>query len=127
MVNALLVDDEELVLRMLSQVLSMNEFSVLTASSAAQATAILAQGQTFDVVITDLRMESRLAGFDVVRAAKQVVPRPLIVVLTAFPVPASDWREAGADALLVKGQDAMSLPKQLRSLLKEHTAERTLE
>jgi CheY-like chemotaxis protein len=125
MVHALLVDDEEVVLRMLAQVLGLNEFSVVTASSSAQATAILAEKEIFDMVVTDLKMESPLAGFDVVRAARQVVPRPLIVVLTAFPVPASDWRDAGADALLVKGENPLALPKKLRSLLREHTSART--
>jgi CheY-like chemotaxis protein len=127
MVNVLLVDDEEVVLRMLGELLANEEFQVATARSSAQAMEILSRKETFDIVITDLRMESPLAGFDVVRAAAQIVPRPLIIVLTAFPVPSSDWREAGADALLVKGENPLAFPRQLRALLKEHTSPRTLK
>src|SRR5690242_1462774 len=103
MFKALLVDDEAAILRMLAKVLEMDGFTVSTASSAAQGTAMLAGEERFDLVITDLQMESTLAGFEVIRAAGRVVPRPLIVILTAFPVPATEWKEAGADALFVKG------------------------
>ena len=116
MFKVLLVDDDEAVRRMLAAFLERDGFSVVTASSAATGRAILA-GERIDIVITDLRMESPLAGFDVVRAATHVVPRPLIVVLTAFPVPNPDWRSAGADALFVKGMNTFTLPKQLKALL----------
>ena len=91
MLKALLVDDDEAVRGMLALFLEKDGFSVVTASSAATGAAMLAK-EKIDVVITDLRMESPLAGFEVVRAARQVVPRPVIVVLTAFPVPTSDWK-----------------------------------
>ena len=125
MIHALLVDDEEAVLRMLAELLTQDGFSVVTATSSAQATAMLAQKEMPDIVITDLRMESPLAGFDVVKAARQMEPRPLIVILTAFPVPPSDWKAAGADALLVKGQNPLGLSKRLWSLFHEHTSART--
>ena len=116
MFKALLVDDDDGVRGMLTQFLERDGFSVVTASSAAKGTAILA-GERIDIVITDLRMESPLAGFDVVRAATRMAPRPVIVILTAFPVPNSDWRDAGADALFVKGMNTFALPKQLKALL----------
>ncbi len=116
MFKALLVDDDEGVRSMLAQFLERDGFSVTTASSAAEGTALLVC-QRVDVVITDLRMESPLAGFDVVRAAAHAEPRPLIVILTAYPVPHSEWRNAGADALFVKGMHSYALPKQLKTLL----------
>ncbi len=121
MFKALVVDDDEAVRGMLAQFLERDGFSVVTASSAAAGAAALA-GERIDVVITDLRMESPLAGFEVVRAAKQAVPRPLIVLLTAFPVSNSDWRDAGADALFVKGMNTFALPKQLKVLLARRAA-----
>lgn len=116
MLKALLVDDDDAVRSMLAKFLEKDGFSVVTASSAQTGTAILADEQ-IDVVITDLRMESPLAGFEVVRAARQVVPRPVIVVLTAFPIPKPDWTSAGVDALFVKGTNTFALPKQLKALL----------
>lgn len=116
MLKALLVDDEEAILKLLSAVLGMHGFSVQTASSGSEAVGLIAQNK-YDVVLTDLRMESPLAGFDVVRAANGAVPRPTIVVLTAFPVPPSEWQAAGADALYMKGTNTLSLPDQLKGLL----------
>jgi DNA-binding response OmpR family regulator len=114
--KVLLVDDEQAVRKMLAALLEKDGFSVVTASSAATATAIL-DGAQIDVVVTDLRMESPLEGFEVVRAARRMVPRPAIVVLTAFPVPTSDWTQVGADALIVKGMNTLSLVKELKALL----------
>jgi CheY-like chemotaxis protein len=72
----------------------------------------------YDLVLTDMRMETPISGYDVVRAAQQMHPRPAIAILTAFPIPSADWRSSGADALLVKGTDVMDLPRKLQSLLK---------
>jgi CheY-like chemotaxis protein len=119
MFKTLLVDDEKAVRDLLATVLEMGGLHVVTANSAAEGTAILAEGESFDVVLTDLRMESPLAGFEVVRVAGKTVPRPVIVVLTAFPVPASDWRTAGADALFIKGAGAWELAERLKALLKD--------
>jgi CheY-like chemotaxis protein len=119
MFRTLLVDDERAIVEMLATVLERGGFEVVTASSAAQGTAILAEAEGFEIVVTDLKMESPLAGFDVVRAAAQAVPRPLIIVLTAFPVPAPDWKNAGADALFIKGRNTWQLPEQLKALLQQ--------
>ncbi len=121
MCKALLVEDEKAVLNILAMMLQMDGFSVLTASSAADGVATLA-GEQVDVVITDLRMESPLAGFEVVKAARRIAPRPLILILTAFPVPAADWRDAGADALVLKGANPAALLKSLKALLKDRVA-----
>jgi CheY-like chemotaxis protein len=122
MFKALLVDDEAAILRMLAKVFEIDGFLVATANSAAKGTAMLAGEERFDTVITDLQMESTLAGFEVIKAAGQVVPRPLIVILTAFPVPATEWKEAGADALFVKGVNTLDLPKQLKTMLHRRAA-----
>ncbi len=121
MFKALLVDDENAIRDVLAKLLEREGFSVVTADSAAAGAATLARQQV-DIVVTDLRMESPLAGFEVVKAASRISPRPVIVILTAFPVPASDWRSAGADALIVKGMKTFDLPKKLKALLTKRAA-----
>lgn len=116
MFKALLVDDEESILRLFRNILERDEFSITTANSATQACALI-RDNAYDIVVTDLKMETSAAGFEVVRAAHISRPRPVIVLLTAFPVPASQWRNAGADALFVKGLDTNALPARLKSLL----------
>lgn len=117
MLRILIVDDESAILGLLKSVLELSCFEPHTARSAAEAKLLLSQ-QTFDVVLTDMRMESPTAGFDVVRAARQLDPRPVIAILTAFPISPGEWRPSGADALMVKGADIMSLPDKLLGLLK---------
>ena len=125
MFKTLLIDDEEAILRLLTQVLEMDEFVVTTASSAQEAIAILARHE-FDLVVTDLRMETPLAGFDVVRAVTRLTPQPVTVILTAFPVPTDQWQQSGADALFVKGTDALALPLRLKAVLQQKSAATTI-
>ncbi len=119
MIRTLLVDDDEAILQLFRTVLELSDFSVDLAKSAAEAIPLLGVN-SYQVVISDLRMETSTAGFDVVRAAVRCNPRPLVVLVTAFPVPASEWRKTGADALYVKGANTMALPEQLKELLKHN-------
>lgn len=114
--RALLVDDEDAILCMMKTVLQMHGFETSTAASATEAEKEL-QKRAFDIVITDLRMETPTAGFDVVRAAAQLTPKPVIVILTAFPVPASQWKPLGADALFQKGSSTVQLVERLKALV----------
>ncbi len=122
MTRALLVDDDSSILQLFRSVLEMNGFEVVTASSARQAVEQLPL-HSFEMVITDLHMESPTAGFDVVQAAKRLSPRPIIVIVTAYPVPSAEWRRAGADALYMKGANTLALPEQLRELLRRRLRE----
>jgi DNA-binding response OmpR family regulator len=115
----LLVDDELAILLTLKAVLEMNDFEVETASSAREARAKL-KASTFHMVITDMRMENEFAGLEVVRAAKQAHYQPAVAMLTAFPVPGSEWRDEGMDEMLVKPMNIMSLLRQLEALLVTH-------
>lgn len=115
MTKVLLVDDDDSILHLFCTVLEMNGFDVTTASSASGAIRKIAD-QSFDMVITDLHMENPTAGFEVVHSAQKLSPRPIIVIVTAYPVPSAEWRRAGADALYIKGANTMALPEQLKEL-----------
>jgi DNA-binding response OmpR family regulator len=118
MSRILIVDDEPSILNMLRAVLEIASFEIEVAKSAADAKSRLSE-KAFDLVLTDMRMETPAAGYEVIRAAKQLSPRPAIAILTAFPISSADWRPSGADALLVKGQDILSLPDKLRALVQQ--------
>jgi DNA-binding NtrC family response regulator len=119
-VKLLLVDDEPTVLGLFKEVLELSSFEVQTARSAEEGVAALGR-DSFDVVVTDLRMETPLAGYEVVRAAQDVRPRPAIALVTAFPVPASEWKSAGADALFIKGHNTTNLGSDLVQLANSHS------
>ena len=116
MLRVLLVDDEPAILRLLQTILALANFEVQTSPSATDAVLRL-RTEPFDAILTDMRMETPTAGYDVVNAAAKLQPRPKIVILTAFPIPASQWKPSGADALIVKGTDICKLPEKLRALL----------
>lgn len=116
MCRVLLVDDEEAIRRLLSSVLQMADFEVTTAGSAREGIQKLGT-EDFDLVLTDLRMETPLAGYDVVKAAQSLNQRPVSVIVTAFPVPPSEWRSVGADALFTKGLETIHMADRLKQLM----------
>src|SRR5437870_5669920 len=119
----LLVDDEVAILLTLKAILELNGFSVETATSAAEAGQKLPQG-SYDMVITDMRMETETAGYDVIRLARQQPYDPATAILTAYPTLGSDWESRGAQQLLVKPVGTDELLRQLETLLSRHEAQK---
>jgi len=115
----LLVDDEMAILLTLKAILEMNGFEVETADSADNAIKKLSNAE-YNMVITDLRMEKETSGFDVIRFAKKQAYNPATAILTAFPSLGNDWRQEGANQLLVKPVGTDELIRQLESLLITH-------
>ena len=115
----LLVDDEVAVLLTLKAVLEISGFEVDTAASAREGKSKI-HSQEYAMVITDMRMESEVAGREVIDAARKAPYRPAIALLTAFPVADEDWTELGADKLLLKPMHTRALLEQLEKLLVRH-------
>ena len=115
----LLVDDELAILLTLKAILEMNGFEVETAASGKEAIQKLDNG-VFQMVITDMRMETETAGYDVIRAAKQKPYNPATSILTAYPSLGSDWKSKGAQSLLVKPVNTQDLLRQIEALLISH-------
>ena len=101
----LIVDDEEPFTRMMKMFLEAEEYAVVTACCVRDA-VIAMNAHCFDIVITDVRMETVSAGYDVLRAARALAHPPAVILFTAFPLPA----DVDADA-------AISKPSRLDSLL----------
>jgi DNA-binding response OmpR family regulator len=116
----LLVDDELAILLTLRTILEMNGFEVETASSGKEAIAKLKNGGRYHMVITDLKMESDTAGYDVIRTAKRSASNPAVAILTAFPSLGSGWKTEGADSMLVKPMNTEDLLRQIEVLLIQH-------
>ena len=115
----LLADDEFAILLTLKAILEINGFEVKTAASAKEAIAAL-KDEEFQMVITDLRMESDIAGYDVIRAAREQKYDPAVALLTAYPTQGSSWQSEGADSLLVKPMHTTDLLRQIEVLLVSH-------
>ena len=117
--RVLLVDDEVTVLLTMKAVLEISGFDVDTATSAREGKSKI-KLREYQMVITDMRMESDAAGRDVIQAARTAPYHPAVALLTAFPE--DDWADMGADKMLVKPMQTATLIKQLEKLLETHAA-----
>ena len=115
----LLVDDELPILLTLKAVLELHGFEVTTAESSQEAAEKLRSG-VYQMVITDMRMETENAGYEVIRVAKEQAYNPATAILTAYPALGSDWQSRGAESLLVKPVGTDDLIRQLEVLLIQH-------
>src|SRR6201995_1125481 len=119
--RVLLVDDEVAVLLTMKAVLEISGFDVDTATSAHEGRSKI-RTREYQMVITDMRMESDAAGREVIQAARTAPYHPAVALLTAFPLSDEDWQDMGADKMLVKPMQTALLLKQIEKLLETHSA-----
>ncbi len=117
----LLVDDEVAVLLTMRAVLEISGYDVETAASAREGKARL-KTREYDMVITDMRMESDQAGREVIVAARTAPYHPAVALLTAYPLDEADALSMGADKMLVKATHTRVLLEQLERLFTSHDA-----
>ena len=120
----LLVDDDLAVLLTLKAVLELHGFEVEIAQSTAEAFECM-DSNTYQMVISDLRMETEEAGLEVIRAAQRQSYSPATALLTAFPPTDEYWageRRSAAhpDSMLVKPVGTRDLIRQIEALLIRH-------
>ena len=119
--RVLLVDDEVAVLLTMKAVLEISGFDVDTATSAHEGRSKI-RSREYQMIITDMRMESDAAGREVIHAARTAHYHPAVALLTAYPVEDDAWQEMGADRMLVKPMQTPVLIRQLEKLLESHAA-----
>ncbi len=120
----LLVDDEVTVLLTLKAVLEISGYDVDTAASAREGKSKI-KLREYQMVITDMRMESDAAGREVIQAARNAAYHPAVALLTAFPVADDDWQDMGADKMLVKPMQTRQLIQSIEKLMEKHAAKLT--
>jgi putative nucleotidyltransferase with HDIG domain len=81
--RVLLVDDHAPVLRFLSAAFSSNGCQITAAATAEEAVELLGQN-SFDLVVSDIKMPG-LSGLDVLQAVKGQQPRTPVVLITGVP------------------------------------------
>jgi DNA-binding NtrC family response regulator len=115
MAKVLLCDDEESLCRALARLLR-SAFDVVTADGPGALVKL--DHETFDVVVTDLRMP-RVSGFDVLEAVRKRSPRTPVIVMSgnAEIHDAVRAMRAGARDFLIKPIDAKGLEEALANVL----------
>jgi DNA-binding response OmpR family regulator len=125
----LIVDDDLAVQLTLKAVLELHGFEVETAGSSAEAFARMESG-VYQMVISDLRMETEEAGLEVIRTARRQAYDPATALLTAYPPSGEhwrgehrngeDWTGENSDSLLIKPLGTGDLLRQVEALLIRH-------
>ena len=101
--RVLCVDDNPQVLRLLKRQLE-GSFHVAVAQTAQDALSLLRDDETFDVIISDLRMPD-VHGLTLLKMARELYPTTQRIILTGLPDPATvsaAGDPSGAEQLIVK-------------------------
>ncbi|HUJ18231.1 MAG TPA: sigma-54 dependent transcriptional regulator [Nitrospirota bacterium] len=88
----LIIDDERVALRNLEHVMKKEGYDVTGTQSGANALKLL-EGQHFDVVLTDLRME-KVDGMEILKRCRELYPDTEVIMITGFAT-----LESGVDAM----------------------------
>ncbi len=117
----LLVDDDVAVLLTFKAVLEISGFDVDTAASAREGKSRI-RTREYHMIISDMRMESDVAGREVIQAARTAPYHPAVALLTAFPDDEVGWDGAGPDKILIKATQTRVLLQQIEKLFESHGA-----
>ncbi len=109
--SILVVDDDRVTLDLLREVMSEQGYRVVTAGSAEEALEVGKQ-ETFEVIISDMKLGSKLNGLDVLRAYKSIHPESEVILITAF-----GSMETAIEAVKAGAFDYLSKPFKIEEVL----------
>ena len=120
--RVLLVDDDPTSRLTLQTVLEAGGYRVDAAASAAEAVGKLDEGE-YELVLSDLQMESPEAGLKVIAHARMMEYKPATALITTYqdsgPAPARR-----SNSLLIKPQDVPGLLGKVAQLIGERASRR---
>ena len=114
-VTVLVVEDEPLILDMISQELTEQGFAVLEAETGEAALSIIESGQTVDVLFTDILLPGELDGWRLAATVREAKPELPVIYATGYAV------ERGAavpgSVLLKKPYRPSAITETIRTLI----------
>ncbi len=119
--EVLVVDDEELLRKLLKRALEADGMRVETAGGGREALAILRKGRRFDTIVSDLMMPG-MGGMELLREIRQLDLEVPIVFLTGNPSveTAMEAMELGGYRYLSKPTDNVRLAAAVRDAAAHH-------
>ncbi|MBF0331020.1 MAG: response regulator [Candidatus Omnitrophica bacterium] len=111
MAKILVVDDEEMIRKILVRVLMKAGYEVIQASGGAEAIEVLKSGVHLDMMVTDMKMPT-VTGIDVLKAKKDLNDLTPVIILTGVLNEQQDYTELnrlglGAQDILYKPIDLL--------------------
>ena len=83
MANILVVDNEERMCKIIKAALEMEDHTIDMAFSGSAAVELLESDKSYDIIITDLKMQG-VDGIQVLKKAKDLPSEPEVILITAF-------------------------------------------
>ncbi|MGC2401622.1 MAG: response regulator [Acidobacteriaceae bacterium] len=111
--RVLLVDDDEIIRMTLTGVLEQSGFAVTNAANVPEALKLISGGETYDVLLSDLHMPGAGDGLTVISAMRQVNPKAVTLLLSAYPE-----MTAAVTAILQQTDEILVKPIEIHSLVK---------
>jgi CheY-like chemotaxis protein len=115
--RVLLVDDDATSRLTLQAVLRAGGYSVDAASSSAEAVGKLNERQ-YELLLSDLKMESQEAGLEVLAHAREMEYQPAIAVVTSY----RKMSDQESNATLIEPEDLPGLLGRVADLISQRAA-----
>ncbi len=117
----LVVDDEEAIVRLVSEILEINNYYAISATSSGEALKMLTDSPVeFDLLITDQAMPG-ICGTDLIRQIRKFNPDLPIILCTGYSdvVNEFNFNEKGASRFLSKPVANDELLKLVAELIRQ--------
>ena len=101
-IKILIVEDEDIILRLLSEAMIEDGFHVIGVATAEEALLCLQNGERFDVLMTDIQLPGALDGLELAEAVRRRMPLLPIIITTGQPDRMQNWRAGEADLFIPK-------------------------
>jgi len=117
--RVLLVEDEEIVRRVTTEMIARGGYDVVSAASAEDALLLLAEGERPDVLVSDVVMTG-MDGPALVDRARTIVPGLPVLFVSGYP--AESLRDRTEEAILTKPFTPAELAEGIRSVRRSTVA-----
>lgn len=113
----LLVEDDEAVRDVATELLEDAGYTVLQAEDAHAAMRVIESRPGIDLVFSDVRMPGKVDGVGLARWVRRLHPELLMVLVSGYVEPESLLRSTEVDAILQKPYTTKEVLRRLRDLL----------